>query len=277
MMMKKGMALTLALMMAASSMMGCGKKAESKLEKIKADGKIVMATSPDFAPYEFEDISSGETVYAGADIELGKYIAKSLGVELEIQAMDFSAVQAAVTSGSVDMAISGFSKTPDREESMGLSNFYSAEEDDGKSQGILVRKEDAASYTSAESFSGKKVAAQNGALQQNLVTTQLPDATMETIININDAIMMLQTGKVDAVAVATSVGESYVENYPELVMCDWHFEMEDEGNVVAVTKGQDELLAEINKAVDSCMEQGLYKQWYDECTELAKSLGLDVE
>ena len=83
MMMKKGMALTLALMMAASSMMGCGKKAESKLEKIKADGKIVMATSPDFAPYEFEDISSGETVYAGADIELGKYIAKSLGVELE--------------------------------------------------------------------------------------------------------------------------------------------------------------------------------------------------
>lgn len=274
---KKVLAVTLLAAMAATSMMGCGKKEEDKLAKIKKEGKLVMATSPDFAPYEFEDISSGEKVYAGSDIELGKYIAEQLGVELEIQAMDFSAVQAAVTTGSVDIAISGFSKTPEREESMGLSNFYKAEDDDGKSQGILVLKDQAANYTTAESFSGKKIAAQNGALQQSLVTAQLPDAQLESISNINDAILMLQSGKVDAVAIATTVGESYVANYSDIVMSDWYFEILDDGNVVAVTKGQDALLAEVNKAVDSCMEQGLYKKWYDEAAEQARALGLDVD
>ena len=47
-------------------------------------------------------------------------------------------------------------------------------------------------------------------------------------------------------------------------------------SVVAVPKGEDELLAVVNEAVDEAMEKGLYKQWYDESLELAKSLGLDV-
>ena len=60
----------------------------SRLDAILDAGVITMATSPDFAPYEFEDISSGTTEYAGADVELGKYIAEQLGVELQIEAME---------------------------------------------------------------------------------------------------------------------------------------------------------------------------------------------
>ena len=70
----------------------------------------MLATSPDFAPLEFEDLSSGEAQYVGSDIELAKYIAEKLGVELEISAMDFSAVQAAIPSGQADIAISGFAR-----------------------------------------------------------------------------------------------------------------------------------------------------------------------
>lgn len=269
---------------AASSAAGSDASAESsdaaasddRLEAIKAAGKITMATSPDFAPYEFEDISGGKTEYVGADIELAKYIADKIGVELEVQAMDFAACQAAVTSGHIDMSIAGYSPTPERLESMGMSHTYSPVEDDGKSQGILVTKERAAELASAEDFAGKTVAAQNGALQQTLVTEQLPDTKMENITNANDAVMMLKTGKVDGFAVATTVGEQYVANYPDLVMSDFYFTIEDDGNAVAVQKGQDALLAVIDEAVDEVMEQGLYKQWYDEATELAKSLGLDV-
>lgn len=249
---------------------------EGRLADIKAAGKITMATSPDFAPYEFEDISSGTTQYAGADIELAKYIADKIGVELVIEPMDFAACQAAVTSGSVDMSIAGYSPTPEREESMGLSHQYSATEPDGKSQGILVQKDRAAELSTAEAFAGLTVAAQNGALQQTLVTEQLPDTTMETIINAGDAVMMLKTGKIDGFAIATQVGESYAANYPDLVMSDFYFNIEDDGNVVAVTKGEDALLEVINEAVDEVMEQGLYKQWYDDSLELAQSLGLDV-
>ena len=199
-------------------------EAGNRLEQIKAAGKIVMATSPDFAPYEFENISGAGKEYAGSDIELAKYIAEKIGVELEIQAMDFAACQAAVTTGAVDMSLAGYSATPEREESMGLSHPYSEEEDDGKSQGILVKKERAEELSTAEAFSGKTIAAQNGALQQTLLSEQLPEANMETIINVNDAVMMLTTDKVDGIAIATSVGEQYMANYPDLVMSDFYFE-----------------------------------------------------
>ena len=269
-------AIVLAVMgLALVSAAGCsGSKEENKLETIKEKGVLVMATSPDFAPYEFQDVSSGETKYLGAEIELGKYIAEQMGVELQLEAMDFSAVEAAISTGKVDIAISGFAKTPEREENMGLSHYYRAESSDGKDQGLLVLKENADQYQTAEDFAGKKVAAQNGALQQNLVTEQLPDAQMEVITSINDGIMMLTTGKVDAVAVADAVGESYTENYPELAMADFYFEYESQGNVVAVTKGQDELLAEINRIIDDVMDKGLYKQWWDEAVEQANALGL---
>lgn len=55
------------------------------LGKVLAAGKITMGTSPDFAPWEFKDVSSGTTEYVGADVELAKYIAEKLGVELEIK------------------------------------------------------------------------------------------------------------------------------------------------------------------------------------------------
>ena len=103
---------------------------------------------------------------------------------------------------------------------------------------------------------------------------QLPDAEMEVITSINDGIMMLTTGKVDAVAVADAVGESYTENYPELGMAEFYFDYQSQGNVVAVTKGQDELLAEVNRIIDEVNEKGLYKQWWDEAVEQANALGL---
>ncbi len=77
---------------------------------------------PDFAPWEFKDVSSGTTEYVGADVELAKYIAEKLGVELEIKPMEFSAIQQAVTSGNIDMGISGFAYTDERAEAMGLSS-----------------------------------------------------------------------------------------------------------------------------------------------------------
>ena len=158
---------------------------EGRLAKIKEAGKITMATSPDFAPFEFKDISSGQVEYVGSDIELAKYIADKIGVELEIQPMDFAAVQAAVTSGSVDMAIAGMSYTEERAENMGLSHGYDYDRGDMPStQGILVMADQVESYQTAEDFAGKKVAAQNGALQQGLVTEQLPDAQMETVTTI---------------------------------------------------------------------------------------------
>lgn len=259
------------------TMGGCS-SSKNRLDKIKQSGKLVFATSPDFAPLEFEDISSGETKYVGSDVELAKYIAEKLGVELEISAMDFSAVQAAVTSGQVDIAISGFAKTEERAQSMELSTPFNIEQDESSGQSLLVPADKASEYNSAESFSGKKIGAQNGSLQYNLVTSQLPDdVDIELISSLNDGVLMLRTGKIDALASDMDNAEMVLQNYDDIALCDFRFEYESEGNVAAVKKGETELIEAVNEIIEEVNEKGLYSQWKDEATELAKSLGIDVE
>ena len=272
--MKKLFCAALAAAMLMATMSGCG-SSQNRLEKILESGKLVLATSPDFAPLEFEDLSSGEAQYVGSDIELAKYIAEKLGVELEISAMDFSAVQAAIPSGQADIAISGFARTEERAQNMELSTPFNITEDGG--QTVLVAKGQGANYTAAEDFSGLQIGAQNGSLQYNLVSEQLPeDVEIVPVGSLNDGVLMLETGKIDALASDLSNAELLLESHDGIETTDFMFEYSSEGNVAAVKKGETELIEAVNEIIDEVNELGLYQQWKDEATELAKSLGLEV-
>ena len=272
--MKKLFCAALAAAMLMATMSGCG-SSQNRLEKILESGKLVLATSPDFAPLEFEDLSSGEAQYVGSDIELAKYIAEKLGVELEISAMDFSAVQAAIPSGQADIAISGFAKTEERAQNMELSTPFNITEDGG--QTVLVAKGQGANYTAAEDFSGLQIGAQNGSLQYNLVSEQLPeDVEIVPVGSLNDGVLMLETGKIDALASDLSNAELLLESHDGIETTDFMFEYSSEGNVAAVKKGETELIEAVNEIIEEVNELGLYDQWKDEATELAKSLGLEV-
>lgn len=272
--MKKLFCAALAAAMLMATMSGCG-SSQNRLEKILESGKLVLATSPDFAPLEFEDLSSGEAQYVGSDIELAKYIAEKLGVELEISAMDFSAVQAAIPSGQADIAISGFAKTEERAQNMELSTPFNITEDGG--QTVLVLKGEGANYTAAEDFSGLQIGAQNGSLQYNLVSSQLPeDVEIVPVGSLNDGVLMLETGKIDALASDLSNAELLLESHDGIETTDFMFEYSSEGNVAAVKKGETELIEAVNEIIEEVNELGLYQQWKDEATELAKSLGLEV-
>ena len=272
--MKKLFCAALAAAMLMATMSGCG-SSQNRLEKILESGKLVLATSPDFAPLEFEDLSSGEAQYVGSDIELAKYIAEKLGVELEISAMDFSAVQAAIPSGQADIAISGFARTEERAQNMELSTPFNITEDGG--QTVLVLKGEGANYTTAEDFSGLQIGAQNGSLQYNLVSEQLPDdVEIVPVGSLNDGVLMLETGKIDALASDLSNAELLLESHDGIETTDFMFEYSSEGNVAAVKKGETELIEAVNEIIEEVNELGLYDQWKEEATELAKSLGLEV-
>ena len=272
--MKKLFCAALAAAMLMATMSGCG-SSQNRLEKILESGKLVLATSPDFAPLEFEDLSSGEAQYVGSDIELAKYIAEKLGVELEISAMDFSAVQAAIPSGQADIAISGFARTEERAQNMELSTPFNITEDGG--QTVLVAKGQGANYTAAEDFSGLQIGAQNGSLQYNLVSSQLPeDVEIVPVGSPNDGVLMLETGKIDALASDLSNAELLLESHDGIETTDFMFEYSSEGNVAAVKKGETELIEAVNEIIEEVNELGLYDQWKEEATELAKSLGLEV-
>ena len=175
--------------------------------------------------------------------------------------------------GSVDMSLNGYAYTEERAQNMGISDGFN-KSDEG--HGIIVLKERADEFSDAASFDGMVLGVQNASLQQQLRNEQLPDSTEEVVTNLNDAIMMLATGKVDGVASDLTVAQQYCDNYPDLQISDFRFEYETEGQRVLVPKGEDELLEAINEIIAEVNESGIYAQWLEESTELATSLGLEV-
>lgn len=249
--MKKAVALLLTVALAVCM---CSTAMASRLDDIKEKGVLVVATSPDWPPYEYvaEDGS-----YAGSDIDLAKYVAEQLGVELQLDPMEFDAVLAALANGKCDVAVAGLTYKEERLEVMDFSDVYY---DDGD-QVLLILKENAETLNSLAAFAGKTVAAQNGTMQFDLVAEQLPDTTEEPIANIPTAVLMLKEGKVDGVAVSSVVAKSYVEMMPELAICDEIFDHPEEGVLMGVVKNEPELLDAINEIIAGINEQGLYEQW----------------
>lgn len=246
-----------------------------RLDKILAAGVITCATSPDFAPNEFIDISSGETKYVGCDMDIAQYIADSLGVKLEIVPMKFDAIKAAVTTGQVDMAIAGLAYTEDRAKNMQLSDLFgNTDADEG--QGIIILKENADKLKTADDFTGKTVLAQNGSVQLDLTTKQLPKATCTPITDVNNGAMEVMTGQADGITLDLAVAKVMLNTHKELAISDFQFEYESKGNVIGCTKGETKLVNAINLVVKDVNDKGLYKQWKDKAVELAKSLGVEV-
>ena len=247
-----------------------------RLDKILEAGVITCATSPDFAPNEFIDISSGETKYVGCDMDLAQYIADSLGVKLEIVPMKFDAIKAAVTTGQVDMAISGLAYTEERAKNMQLSELFgNTDADEG--QGIIVLKENVDKLKTADDFNGKTILAQNGSVQLDLTTTQLPKANCTPIADVNNGAMEVITGQADGLTLDLAVAKVLITAHKELAISDFKFEYESKGNVIGCTKGETKLVNALNMVVKEVNEKGLYKQWKDKAVELAKSLGVEVD
>ena len=270
--MKKFVCLLLAAL-TVFALCACGSSEKSALQEIKDSGVLTVALSPDYAPMEFVDSSkSGQEQYVGFDVMLAQFIADELGVKLEIQAMSFDACQTAVSTGSVPMSISGFSWTEERAENFELSDYYYAGENETE-QVLLIRKADADKYKSAEDFDGVEVGAQNASLQMMMVTEQLPDAKPYTIGDIGVGVLELQSGNIEALAVAAGNAEMIIDSNPDLVVCEWEFDVkaEYEANVVLITKGETELLEAVNAALQKAYDEGYYGGWYEEAVALAKS------
>ena len=267
--MKKLLCVLLAMIMVLS-FAACGKSSDGFVPV--SEGKFTVAISPDFAPMEFVDLSkTGQDQYVGFDVELAKYLASELGLELEIKPMDFGACQAAVQSKSVDCSISGFSVTDERKENFNLSDFYYAGENETQ-QSIIVTKDNAGKYTTADSFAGLTIGAQAASLQYNLCESQLPSSiTIKQFTDLGTAVIALTEGKIDALAVAHGNGEAIMTNNENVAFSGFDFEVDDEqsNNVILMNKDSNALLALINEKLAKALEAGYYPVWYADAKELA--------
>ena len=279
---KKMFALMMVLVMVLGCFAGCGggeaeeetggdaAVTDTSLQDILDKGVITVAISPDYAPYEYLDLMTGEV--KGSDIVLAQYIADALGVELKIEQMSFESCLAAVEGGAVDISTSCLSWTPDRADVMNLSSYYNM--DSAHAQTVMVLKEDVDKYESMEDFAGLKIAAQNGTTQWTITNEQIPDVEAVAISQMNDGLLMLLEGKVDGMTTPADVAQSYIENYDELAVVDFYFNFEEMGNVVATKKGNDALLEKINEIVEQLEADGLYAEWIAAAIEDADAQGL---
>lgn len=256
----------------------------NRLEDILSRGYIEVATEPAFAPNEFIDpTKEGDAQYVGSDIELANYIADALGVELRIKPLDFTSVLGSISTGKYDLAISALAYTPARAETMNLSKgYYFGDEDPQKAYGIVIRKEDADKIKTIDDLADKTIVAQNGSIQDLFVQQQIPAyAKYNLVSSTNDALLMVQEGRADAVAVHINMAELYMEANPScgmMVLPDFYFTVDPEtqGTRIGIPKGEEELTDRINEIIDEILEQDLYNQWYDENRAYAKRLGIDV-
>lgn len=246
---------------------------DKSYDQIKEKKELVVSTSPDFAPFEFiDDSKKGQEQYVGADIELAKFIADKMGVELKIEAMAFDQCYAAVSQGKVDLAISGFSETEERKENFNLSDTYSNDE----KQILLVRKGDESKFSTKDSLKGAKIAVQNASLQQQVVQDELPEANIELITDVNLAVEMLARGKVDALALGESNAEIILHNHEDLALAKFSFEYVEKGYLILVNKESKQLLDEVNKILEEVKEDNMYDKWKKEAIDLALSLGIEL-
>lgn len=262
--MKKMFALLLAVLMVAALFTGCGKSSENVL---------TVATSPDFAPMEFCDVSkTGQDQYVGFDIMLAKYIADELGMELEILPMSFDSCPTAVTSGKATLAISGFSWMEDRAANYNLSDYYYAGDNETE-QVIITLKDKKGQFASVDDFAGMKIGAQNASLQEQLCQEQLPGAEIVTIGDLSTALMQLKKGDFDFIAVAKGQADVFLSNDPDVALSGFEFDVDPKyvGNLVILKKGDDEMTEKVNAILAKAEAAGLYAEWYEEAEILAGS------
>ena len=238
------------------------------LKSVLDKGVLVIGTSPDYPAAEFVDLMSGDI--KGCEILLAKYIANSLGVDLKIEAMDFGTILAAADTGKVDLAISGYGYKADRAEQYELSHGYQATSS-ASHHTIVVPADKLDQYNSLADFNGKKIDAQANSLQQMYVEDQIENADLALVSSLDQAIMELIAGKVDAVALDSTTARNYAEQSDGKIVSvfvekgiefDLSLYSDYAGNVCAVKKGETQFMDVINEIIDDVIENGYYTTWY---------------
>ena len=249
--MKKIIALILCLATLVCLFASCGAKGKT-LADVKAAGKLTVATSPDFPP--FESLEGDKVV--GIEVDILEIIAEKLGVELEIIQMDFDSVLLGVQSAKYDCGMSGITASEDRKENMLFTTpYYNAAQ-------VIVVKE-GSSITGKADLAGKAVSVQSGTTADAGCTEA--GYNVQAFTANADAKAALTTGKVDAWVVDNLTAMQMVEEGDGLVILAEN--MTEEPYAFAFAFGSEDLVAEIDNILKGLIADGTIEDIFAEYGE----------
>ena len=245
--MKKIISIILAVALMAVCFAGCSDNGTTVADIQKA-GKLTIATSPDFPPFESLG-DNGEVV--GIEIDILKLICAELGVELDIQQVDFDSVLPGVQAGKYHMGASGISVTPEREKNTLFTVPYCL-----AAQAIVVTSDSA--ITGKADLTGKTVSVQTGTTAEEFC---MDNGYEVKAYQANaDAEMALTTGKVDAWVIddltAAEMVAVYNEEHPDAPLVILDEAMTTEPYAFAFAQGSDDLVAKINEILNKLLADG---------------------
>ena len=243
----------------------CGSSSNENLqEKVVKKGKLVVAISPDYAPFEFKALVNGKDTIVGADVELAKAIAEELGVKLELSSMSFDNVLSSLQTGKADMAISGLSATKERKNAYDFSDPYYETEN-----AILVKSSNLDKFASIDSLANQKVAVQKGTIEEGLAKDQLKDSKIVSLTAMGEAINELKSGQVQAVDLEKPVAEGYLSQNSDIALAGFALKTSDgDAKAVAMPKGSGKMVKTVNKVIKKLAKDDKNKQYISDAAKL---------
>lgn len=249
--MKKVTAVLLSVASSALILAGCGAKGSGSNE-------IKFGTNAEFPPFEFISAEGVIDEYDGIDMALAKDIGEQTGKEIKIENMEFDSLLIALSNGQIDAVISGMTITEERAKSVDFSiPYYEA------TQVMIVPKD--SDITKAADMEDKKICVIQGYTGELCV--QELGFEYEAFKKGTEAILELNNGKCDVVVLDSATAQKYVKDNPELKIVSDSEAFEAEQYGIAVKKGNQELLDEINKAIEARLKDGTISEWSAKYTE----------
>lgn len=219
-------------------------------------GKLTMSTNAAFPPYEMTD-DNGNCV--GIDIEVAEAIADKLGLELQVDDMDFDAALLAAQTGKSDMVMAGVTVTEERQTVMDFSNTYAT----GIQVVIVPEDSDIASI---EDMTGKMIGVQRGTTGDLYCSASVEDGGFgeENVTPYDNgltAVQALLNCQVDCVVIDNAPAQEFVDANPGLKILDTEYANED--YAIGVAKGNTALLDAINGALEELQADGTVQSIVD--------------
>ena len=207
-------------------------------------GKLIMSTNAAFPPYEMTT-DSGE--FEGIDIETAQAIADKLGLELQIDDMDFDAALLAVQQGKADMVMAGVTVTDERQNVMDFTDSYAT-----GIQSIIVKED--SDIASVDDLAGKKIGTQRGTTGYLYCSDDFGDENVVAYDNGLTAVQMLNNGQVDCVVIDNAPAKEFIAANPGLKLLGTAYV--EESYAIGVGKGNTELKDAINTALEELKADG---------------------
>ena len=235
---------------AASSVAASSSAAAAELTTVEA-GKLTMATNAAFPPYE---MTTDAGAFEGIDIDTAQAIADKLGLELQIDDMDFDAALLSVQQGKADIAMAGVTVTDERKNVMDFSDSYAT-----GIQSIIVPE--GSDIASPDDLAGKMIGTQRGTTGYIYCSDDFGDDAVVAYDDGLTAVQALNNGQVDAVVIDNAPAKEFVAANPGLLLLDTSYAEED--YAIGMAKGNTALEDAVNAALEELKADGTLQSIVD--------------